>query len=138
MKNIPLSVYLVHGRRLAIILPICLVSGCAKVVMHTPTGQELAMTPEEFTGYVQQVYLRQNRVMSKLIRSTGDFVEDDFDEPAQLTAAARKMIRACGPFENIVAASLLTEVSGKGPDLQLADSVPACDFAAKDVESVMP
>ena len=106
--------------------------------MHTPTGQELVMTPEDFTGYVQQVYLRQNRVMSQLIRATGDFVEDDFDEPAQLTAAARKMIRVCGPFENIVAASLLTEVSGQGPDLQLADSVPACDFAVKDVESVMP
>ncbi len=120
------------------ILMLCLASGCATVVMHTPTGQELAMTPEEFTGYVQQVYVHQNRVMSQLIRSTGDFVEDDFDEPAQLTAAARKLVRACAPFEGIVAASLLTEVSGKGPDLKLADSVPACDFAARDVESVMP
>jgi hypothetical protein len=138
MKNKKASTTTANRNRMTAILTLCLATGCAKVVMHTPTGQELAMTPEEFTGYVQQVYVHQNRVMSQLIRSTGDFVEDDFDEPAQLTAAARKMVRACAPFENIVAASLLTEVSGKGPDLKLADSVPACDFAARDVESVMP
>ena len=138
MNNKKPSISAPNIRRLTVIFALCLATGCAKVVMHTPTGQELAMTPEEFTGYVQQVYVHQNRVMSQLIRSTGDFVEDDFDEPAQLTAAARKMVRACAPFENIVAASLLTEVSGKGPDLKLADSVPACDFAARDVESVMP
>jgi hypothetical protein len=138
MKNKKASTTTANRNRMTAILTLSLATGCAKVVMHTPTGQELAMTPEEFTGYVQQVYVHQNRVMSQLIRSTGDFVEDDFDEPAQLTAAARKMVRACAPFENIVAASLLTEVSGKGPDLKLADSVPACDFAARDVESVMP
>lgn len=138
MRNKKPSTITANRNRMTAILMLCLATGCAKVVMHTPTGQELAMTPEEFTGYVQQVYVHQNRVMSQLIRSTGDFVEDDFDEPAQLTAAARKMVRACAPFENIVAASLLTEVRGKGPDLQLADSVPACDFAARDVESVMP
>jgi hypothetical protein len=105
--------------------------------MHTPSGKEIEMSPEEFTQYIESVYRHQNQVTTKLIGSVGDF-DADVDEPAQVTAAVRKMVRVCEPFSKIVSQILLTELTGKGPNLELANSVPACDAASKEVEELLP
>ena len=126
------------NRAIIVAASLVLLTGCATVIMHSPSGKTIELTPEEFTHYIAQVNTLHAQVSGKLIRSTGDFAEDDFDEPAHLTAAARKMVRACEPFETIVAESLLMEVTGQPPNLENANSVPACEEATQAVREMLP
>jgi|GEM_PF-2275596 len=122
---------------LAIVLVI-LLSGCTTITMHTPTGQAVEMSPNEFTHYVEQVNSLHAKVSGALIRSMGNWSEDELDEPLQLMAAARKMVRVCEPFQQIVSESLLAEVTGKSPNLDNINSAPACEEASREVQALMP
>ena len=116
---------------------ICSLVGCTTVTMHSPSGEEIEMTPDQFTAYVEEVYRRQNDVSGKVIRAGIDF-DEEVDSPELITAAARKMVKACEPFSKIVSESLLKELTGKGPNLELANSVPACDGASREAEAALP
>ncbi len=115
-----------------------LLSGCTTVTLHTPSGRMLEMSPDEFVHYVEQVDSLHAKVSDGLIRSMGDWSDDDLDDPLQLTAAAKKMVRVCEPFRQIVSDLILAEVTGKHPNLDNANSVPACEEASKEAQGQMP
>jgi len=114
-----------------------LLSGCATVTFHTPSGQMIEMSPDEFVHYVEQVNSLHAKVSDGLIRSVGDWSDDDLDDPLQLTAAAKKMVRVCEPFRRIVSDLILSEVTGQHPNLDTVNSVPACEEASKEAQSQM-
>lgn len=127
-----------HGiARAVVFLGMGGLTGCATVVMHTPSGQEIEMSPEEFKKYLEQVNSLNDQVTGALVRSMGECSDDEVEDPAQLMVAARRMVRVCEPFKQIISASLLTPLTGKEPNLDQVNSVPACQEASEEVQELM-
>ncbi len=112
-------------------------ASCATVVMHTPSGQEIEMSHDEFTKYLEQVNSLNSQVSDALVRSMGECSDEEIEDPAQLMVAGRKMVRACEPFKQIISASLLYPLTGKEPNLDNVNSVPACQEASEEVQELM-
>ena len=113
-------------------------ASCGTVTTHTASGKPLVMSQEDFAKYVERVFRYHNQVMNDLIESAKDPEELDPDESTALSAAEAKMVEVCHPLNEVVAESLSGSKVGLQTEMELVDSVPACEAATHAVEDLMP
>jgi hypothetical protein len=115
-----------------------LIAGCSGIHTHKASGEEIVMTQEEFSQYVEHVFRYHNQVMSELMEASADRPELESNEASELNTAEKKMLSACEPLNEVVSESLSGETVGINLKLDLADAVPACENASKQVEDLIP
>jgi hypothetical protein len=112
-------------------------TGCI-VTTQNPGHLRTVMTQEEFAAYVERVFRYHNQVMNSLIEAAEARSEQDSDEARELSAAETRMIRTCQPLNDVVSESLSGKSLGLQTELELADTVPACEEASQAVEDLIP
>jgi hypothetical protein len=112
-------------------------AGCM-ITTHWPSGKQMVMSQEEFAEYVEHVFRYHNQVMNSLIESAEERGEQDTAEAKALSEAEAKMIKICQPLNDVVSESLTGESIGLQTEMELADTVPACEEASQMVEELMP
>ena len=112
--------------------------GCSGIHTHKASGEEIVMTQEEFSQYVEHVFRYHNQVMSELMEASADRPELETNEASELNTAEKKMLSACEPLNEVVSESLSGETVGINLKLDLVDAVPACENASKQVEDLIP
>ena len=113
-------------------------SACAMVHTHKSTGEEVVMTEEEFSQYVEHVFRYHNQVMSELMETSVDRVDLTSADEIRLSTAEKKMVKACESLNEVVSETLSGENVGLQLKLDLVDAVPACEKASQEVEELMP
>jgi hypothetical protein len=112
-------------------------AGCT-ITTHKPGGKKMVMSQEEFADYVEHVFRYHNQVMNSLIESADERGEQDSAEARELSAAEAKMIEICQPLNEVVSESLSGKSVGLQTEMELADTVPACEEASQVVEELIP
>ncbi|CAL1240520.1 hypothetical protein [Candidatus Methylocalor cossyra] len=111
-------------------------TACTTVTTHTASGKKLVMSQEQFSRYVEHVFRYHNRVMNQLI-DAGQGAKSPKDAEA-LSAAEAKMVETCRPLNEVVSESLSGQSLGLQTELELVDTVPACEAATRTVEGLIP
>jgi len=101
-------------------------------------GKQIVMSQAEFAEYVEQVFRYHNQVMSDLIDVAEDRGQQNFDEEQALSVAEARMIEVCQPLNEVVSEALSGRSVGLTTEMQLADTVPACEEASHAVEDLLP
>jgi hypothetical protein len=125
-------------RRLALLAMALALPSCLVVKGHESGGKDMVMSQEEFGKYVEQVFRYHNQVMNELIESAEARGEMDPGEARELTEAEERMISLCHPLNDVVAASLSGESLGLSTQMDLSNTVPACEEASHHVEDLIP
>lgn len=115
-----------------------LLNGCAMVHTHKSSGEEIIMTEEEFSKYVEHVFRYHNQVMSELMENSIDRAEQASAEERRLSTAEKNMVKACESLNEVVSETLSGENVGLQLKLDLVDAAPACEKASREVEELMP
>lgn len=125
--------------------PIGLVAVCAMVfalaactLVTKRSGETVVMSPDEFGKYVEDVFRYHNQVMNELIEAAEDRDEQDTDEARALSAAEARMIESCRPLNDVISEALSGNRVGLGTEMNLVDTVPACEEATHTVDELIP
>ncbi len=113
-------------------------AGCGTITTHTAGGKQLVMNQEEFAKYVERVFRYHNQIMNDLIESAQDSEELAPAEAKKLSAAEAKMVEVCHPLNEVVSESLSGKDVGLQTEMELVDTVPACEEATRAVDDLMP
>ena len=113
-------------------------TACSGIHTHKASGEEIVMTQEEFSQYVEHVFRYHNQVMAELMEAAVDRPELESNEASELNAAEKKMLSACEPLNEVVSESLSGETVGINLKLDLVDAAPDCENASKKVEDLIP
>jgi hypothetical protein len=112
--------------------------GCSTITTRMASGKKLVMSQEEFAKYVEHVFRYHNQVMNELMESAEDADEMDSAETRALSAAEAKMVEICQPLNEVVSESLSGQSVGLQTQMELVDTVPACEEASRIVDDLMP
>ena len=96
------------------------------------------MSKDQFAQYVEHVFRYHNQVMTELMESSEERVEQSPATASALKNAERSMISACEPLNEVVSETLSGENVGLKLKMQLSDAVPACEAASQAVEKLIP
>lgn len=107
-------------------------------MVTTRKSGTMLMSETEFKKYVEGVFRYHNRVMNDLIEASGDRTDLDPVKAEALSVAEEKMIDTCRPLNELVAESLSGKEVGLAIEMNLADTVPACEEASEAVEELIP
>lgn len=113
-------------------------AACSTVTTHRSNGEAIVMTKAEFEKYVEHVFRYHNQVMSELIEMSVDPPDQDLSEARRLMLAEKQMVSACRALNEVVSEALSGENVGLRLQLDLVDSVPACEEASHAVEDLIP
>jgi hypothetical protein len=131
--------YISPSLRLVAILAAALsLVGCSTITTRMASGKKLVMSQEEFAKYVEHVFRYHNQVMNELMESAEDADEMDSAETRALSAAEAKMVEICQPLNEVVSESLSGQSVGLQTQMELVDTVPACEEASRIVDDLMP
>ena len=114
------------------------VQGCTNITTHKKSGEEVVMTQEQFEKYVEQVFRYHNQVMNELIESSDELAEQNPTDAKKIKAAEKKMVQACHPLNEVVSESIAGETASLKVKMELADTVPVCEDASRQVDDLMP
>jgi L-lactate utilization protein LutC len=125
-------------RFLLVGLPVLLLLGCVSVKTRKPNGEEVVMSKDQFAQYVEHVFRYHNQVMTELMESSEERLQQSPATASALKNAERSMISACEPLNEVVSETLSGENVGLKLKMQLSDAVPACEAASQAVEKLIP
>lgn len=112
-------------------------SACGQVHTHSSDGKELNMSKTDFGQYLEKVFRHHNAVVERRIResSLGDSLDSDREE--MIEEAEEHMMDVCSPLNETVAEQSAGREADLDTRMQLAEAVPACEAATRNVESLM-
>lgn len=132
----------IRNRPLSFLFAALLATGlgaCATITTHSAGGKELVMSQEEFAKYVERVFRYHNQIMNELIEvEADDALEPSEERSGKLSAAEAKMVEVCEPLNEVVSESLSGESVGLQTQIELIDTVPACEAATRIVDDLIP
>jgi hypothetical protein len=107
---------------------------CAWVYTKTPDGGPVLMNEVQFAAYVEHVFRYHNRVVNEsLFVMPGDLAGGG--DP--VSNAEMTMHHACQPLNEVASSS----AAGLSPDfwtkMKLADAVPECEAATRQLEKLL-
>lgn len=97
-----------------------------------PDGQETTRTREEFEGYVESVFRRQNQASVE----AGQLLEEDLSpkDRTALEALERNMLNACSALNQVARDQMDQRDSGLFLEVEVRDTIGNCDFATRNLE----
>lgn len=116
---------------------IALHAGCSTVTTRKSSGEEVTMTQEEFSKYVEHVFRYHNQVMAELIESASDQPEHSRKLFEELTRAEKQMVTVCEPLNELVTETLSGESIGLKLKMKLAEAAPSCESATQIVDKLL-
>ena len=123
------------ARQLTLLLSACLfAAGCTHVTVTEPDGQRVSRSSAEFRDYVADVFRLQNQVMDQLIT---DYSLEDGGDDLERDRAEQHMVEACRDLNDVAVAI------GEGRSVSLVSkrrlvkSITACDYAARDLDTLL-
>lgn len=122
--------------RIGIMIPI-LLTACTTIKTHKPSGEEITMTQEEFSAYLEEAFRYHNQVMSDLIEYASNFKEHPGQDFKALSLAEKRMITECEPLNEVVTETLSGQSVALSLKLQLAEAVPNCRTATAAVDKLI-
>ena len=115
-----------------------LLSACTTVTTRKSTGEEVVMSQQEFSKYVEEVFRHHNQVMAELMAASTDRINQLAAESKELDQAEKDMVRACEPLNEMVTETLSGESLSLKLKMTLSEAVPTCDKATNRVEDLIP
>ncbi len=119
-------------------LSLLVLSACTTVTTRKSTGEEVVMSQQEFSKYVEEVFRHHNQVMAELMAASTDRIDQLAAESKELDQAEKDMVRACEPLNEMVTETLSGESLSLKLKMTLAEAVPTCDKATNRVEDLIP
>ena len=108
---------------------------CSSVHTKTPDGVPVSMSEQEFAAYVEHVFRHHNNVVNESLFITPSALLGVGEDP--VVNAEMKMHHACQPLNEVASLS----ATGQGSDfwlkMKLADAVPECEAATRDLEKAL-
>ena len=107
---------------------------CSSVHTKTPEGVPVSMNEQEFAAYVEHVFRHHNNVVNESLFVTPSVLAAG-DDP--VVSAEMKMHHACQPLNEVASLSATGEGSDFWLQMKLADAVPECEAATRDLEKAL-
>lgn len=111
-------------------------AGCATTITTiTPDGQEITRSREEFEGYVESVFRRQNRAALEV----GQILDEGISPETahELDAAERSMLKACSALNRVVRHEMERDDPGILLEIEVRNTIGGCDFATRQLERLI-
>ncbi|MFZ4653457.1 MAG: hypothetical protein D4R76_03610 [Methylococcus sp.] len=119
-------------------ISLLVLNACNTVTTRKSTGEEVVMSQEEFSKYVEDVFRHHNQVMAELMAASTDRIDQPAAESKELEQAEKDMVRACEPLNEVVTETLSGETLSLKLKMTLSEAVPTCDKATNRVEDLVP
>lgn len=124
-------------RNLTLFLFLASLASCSTVTTRKSTGEEVTMTQEEFSKYVEHVFRYHNQIMAELIESASDRTERSSRTYKDLTSAEKNMVTLCEPLNEVVTETLSGQNIGLRLKMKLVEAAPACESATQAVDKLI-
>lgn len=100
-----------------------------------PDGGKTSRSVDEFEGYVESVFRRQNRA----ILETGQLLDEDLSQQDSLTLekAEHRVLEACTALNQVVKHQMEQKKPGILLELKVKNTIGDCDFATRTLEQLI-
>jgi len=120
---------------IGLILLLTTLFGCTSITTIRPDGREITRSIDEFKGYVESVFRRQNQVTL----NTGQLLDEDISESTGLglETAERRMLDACDALNQIARKKMNRNEPGILLELEVRNTIGKCDHATEQLEQLI-
>jgi hypothetical protein len=121
--------------RIGLVILLTTLSGCTSVTTIKPDGLEITRSIDEFKGYVESVFRRQNQTTL----TTGQLLDEDISESTslELETAEHRMLDACDSLNQLARKKMSRNEPGILLELEVRNTIGKCDHATEQLEQLI-
>jgi hypothetical protein len=120
---------------IGLVLLLVTLSGCTSITTIRPDGRQITRSIDEFKGYVESVFRRQNQATL----NTGQLLDENISENIglELETTENRMLDACGALNQVAREKMNRNEPGILLELKVRNTIGECDHATEQLEQLI-
>jgi hypothetical protein len=120
---------------IGLVLLLVTLSGCTSITTIRPDGRQITRSIDEFKGYVESVFRRQNQATL----NTGQLLDENISENIglELETTEHRMLDACGALNQVAREKMNRNEPGILLELKVRNTIGECDHATEQLEQLI-